>query len=131
MTADKDTIVKLESRFWQSMLDKDADTAATMLADESLVIGPQGIKRITPQVFKDMTRDDKWRLDSFKLSKVEVVFPAEDVAVIAYEVQEKGEMGGKPMDLECADSSTWIRDGDAWKCSLHTETILETKGAGA
>jgi hypothetical protein len=29
------------------------------------------------------------------------------------------------MDLECADSTAWVRDGRAWKCALHTQTILE------
>ncbi|HYD25756.1 MAG TPA: hypothetical protein VEB68_13270 [Croceibacterium sp.] len=29
-----------------------------------------------------------------------------------------------PMDLTCADSTTWVR-GREWKCALHTETILE------
>ena len=29
------------------------------------------------------------------------------------------------MDMTCADSSTWVRQGEAWKCVLHTETILK------
>jgi hypothetical protein len=38
-------------------------------------------------------------------------------------------MKGAPMDLRCADSSTWVRDGAAWKCALHTETVLGDRGS--
>jgi hypothetical protein len=34
-------------------------------------------------------------------------------------------MKGQEMDLTCADSTAWVRDGHKWKCALHTETILE------
>jgi hypothetical protein len=34
-------------------------------------------------------------------------------------------MKGEPMDLQCADSTAWVKDGREWKCALHTETILE------
>ncbi len=113
MTPKADTIIKLEQRFWQSMVDKDADVAMAMIADESLVSGPQGTMKISPQKYGEMTREGKWRLDTFKLSEVDVVFPADNVAVIAY------------MDMTCVDSSTWVKDGGTWKCALHTETIVE------
>jgi hypothetical protein len=48
-----------------------------------------------------------------------------DTAVVAYKVHQKGELKGEPMDLQCADSTAWVKDGRAWKCALHTETILE------
>ena len=54
-----------------------------------------------------------------------MIFPAEDTAIIAYEVHQTGTMKDKPMDLRCADSTTWVRDGREWKCALHTATILE------
>ena len=72
-----------------------------------------------------MTEEGDWDLESFSFSEVEVIEPAENVAVIAYKVEQKGTMHGKPMDLKCSDSTTWVRDGSAWKCALHTETILE------
>ena len=71
-------------------------------------------------------RDGQWTLDSFEFSDLKVIFPAEDTAVVAYKVHQTGEMKGQPMDMECADSTAWVKDGRAWKCALHTETILET-----
>ena len=119
------TILDLETRFWQSMVDKDAKTAKTMIADECLITGARGAMKLNPDKYEAMTEDGKWRLDSFEFSDAEVIFPSDDVAVVAYKVRQKGEMQGKAMDMQCADSSTWVRKDDAWKCALHTETVLQ------
>lgn len=71
-----------------------------------------------------MTKSGDWDLQSFDFSDVQVIFPHEDTAVIAYKVHQTGSMKGQDMDLKCADSTTWVRDGRDWKCALHTETIL-------
>jgi ketosteroid isomerase-like protein len=125
MVESTDTIVKLERTFWQSMVDKDADKAMKMIADECLITGPMGTMRSDPEDYKRMTEQGDWELDEFEFSDVKVIFPAEDTAIIAYEVHQTGTMKDKPMDLRCADSTTWVRDGREWKCALHTETILE------
>ena len=118
------TIERLEKDFWQTMVDKDADKAAAMIADPSLVTGPSGTIRMDPQLYKEMTEQGDWDLDEFEFSDVEVIFPNEDTGIIAYKVHQTGSMKGEKMDLNCADSSIWVRDGDGWKCALHTETIL-------
>lgn len=125
MQENKQTIIDLETRFWQSMVDKDARLAKTMIADDCLITGPMGAMRIDPDKYEAMTEDGKWTLDSFKFSDLNVIFPSNDTAIVAYNVHQKGEMGGKAMDLRCVDSTTWVRDGQRWKCALHTETMLE------
>jgi hypothetical protein len=126
--ADKQQIVDLENRFWQSMKDKDVDTAKSLIAREGLVTGPMGTMTMNPEKYAHMTRDGQWTLDDFEMTKVEVVQPTEDSAIIAYEVRQTGDMKGRKMDLRCADSSVWVREGSEWKCALHTETILENAG---
>ena len=118
------TIERLEKDFWQSMVEKDADRAATMIADPSLVTGPSGTMRMDPKRYKKLTQEGDWELDKFEFSDVDVIFPTDDTAIIAYKVHQTGSMKGEKMDLNCADSSTWIREGDEWKCALHTETII-------
>lgn len=125
MSGDKQTIIDLETRFWQSMVDKDAKLAKSMIAQECLLTGPMGATKIDPDRYESLTEEGQWTLRSFRLSDVDVIMPSDEVAVIAYKVHQKGEMKGKPMDMKCADSSTWVRDGRAWKCALHTETMLE------
>jgi ketosteroid isomerase-like protein len=119
------TIVDLETRFWKALVDKDTGKAAALIADECLVTGPSGAMRIDPDKYTQMMRDGQWTLDTFEFSDLKVIFPAEDTAVVAYKVHQKGEHKGEPMDLQCADSTAWVKDGRAWKCALHTETILE------
>lgn len=125
MTGNAQSIVNLETKFWQSMVDKDAKLAKTMIADECLITGPMGSMKIDPDKYEAMTEEGQWELESFRFSDVDVIFPSDDVAVIAYKVHQKGDMKGKVMDLKCADSTTWVREGKMWKCALHTETVLE------
>ena len=125
MTGDKQQIIDLETRFWQSMKDKDVDTAKSLIAKEGLVTGPMGTMTMNPDKYAQMTREGHWTLNDFKFKNVEVVHPTEDSAIIAYEVHQTGDMKGQKMDLRCADSSVWVKEGSAWKCALHTETILE------
>jgi|SRR6478736_4954878 hypothetical protein len=125
MSGDKQTIIDLETRFWQSMVDKDAKLAKSMIASECLITGPMGAMKIDPDRYETMTEEGRWTLRSFKLSDVDVIMPTDEVAVIAYKVHQKGDMKGKPMDMKCADSTTWVRDGQSWKCALHTETMLQ------
>ena len=125
MRATHDAIVGLETRFWQAMVDKDDAAAQAMIAAECVVTGPMGSMKIDPDKYAQMTRDGKWTLDKFDFSDVSVVCPSDDVAVIAYKVHQTGSTGEKPMDLNCADASTWVREGGDWKCVLHTETIMD------
>ena len=118
-------IIDMETRFWQAMKDKDPDAAKTMIAKEALVTGPSGTMRIDPEKFAKETREGQWRLDDFELKDMEVLFPTEDVGIVIYKAHETGELKGKPMDMEAADSSVWVREGGEWKCALHTETILQ------
>ena len=55
MQDNKQTIVDLETRFWQSMVDKDAKLAKTMIAEDCLITGPMGANH------SDVVRN--WALD--------------------------------------------------------------------
>ena len=120
------TIVDLETRFWKALVEKDTAKAAALIADECLITGPSGAMRITPNKYTQMMQDGQWTLDTFEFSELKVIFPTEDTAVVAYKVHQRGELKGEPMDMQCADSTAWVKDGRAWKCALHTETILES-----
>jgi hypothetical protein len=129
MAGNKQQIVDLETRFWQSMKEKDVETAKSLIAKEGLVTGPMGTMTINPEKYAQMTREGQWTLENFEMKNIEVVQPTPDSAIIAYEVHQTGDMKGQPMDLRCADSSVWVKEGADWKCALHTETILEDANA--
>ena len=81
MTGSKQQIIDLETRFWQSMKDKDVETAKSLIAKEGLVTGPMGSMTINPEKYAQMTRDGQWTLDDFDMKNVEVVRPTEDSAI--------------------------------------------------
>jgi len=91
MNANEQSIVELETKFWQSMVDKDAKFAKTLIARDCLITGPMGSMKIDPDAYEKMTKEGKWTLDSFKFSNLQVIFPSDDTAVIAYKVHQKGE----------------------------------------
>jgi hypothetical protein len=124
MQTDKETILGLETRFWQTVVDRNLERAKAMIADKCLIAGPSGTMQINPEKYGEMTERGQWRLDKFEFSDVSVVCPNESTAVIAYKVRQTGMLDDRPMDMNCADSSTWVRAGKAWKCVLHTETVL-------
>ena len=53
----------------------------------------------------------------------------DDVAIVAYTVREELTVDGKPLTLEAADSSTWVRRDGRWVCALHTEALAATRSA--
>ena len=46
--AGKQQIIDLETRFWQSMKDKDVATAQSLIAKDCLITGGHGSMRIDP-----------------------------------------------------------------------------------
>jgi ketosteroid isomerase-like protein len=121
---EKQTIIDLEKKFWETMVSKDADAATDMMAKTSIVTGPRGVAQVSRGDFGKMMDEGKWTLDSYKFSDVQVIFPNESTAVIGYKVKQKGTMDGKPYDMEAADASTWTKSGDEWLCVMHSETTL-------
>lgn len=122
--SDRQEIIDLEHCFWRTMIDKDAEGGAAMIADKSIVTGAQGATTIDPPAFRRMMEQGEWTLEDYVFSDVQVEFPAPDVAVIAYKVTENLIIDGKPLRLEAADASTWVRRGGQWACALHTESVL-------
>lgn len=121
---DRQEIIDLENRFWQTMVDKDVETAAAMMAEKSIVTGAQGAAAIDRQSFAHMMSEATWSLESYTFSDIQVEFPATDVAVIGYKVEEKLLIDGEPLTMEAADASTWVRRDGKWACVLHTESVV-------
>ena len=116
-------LVQLEKQYWQALKDKDAETALRLTDDGCILTGAQGVARIDPETFKGMMADASWSLKDFDVRDVQVRLLSDDVAIVAYKVTENLTVEGKPLKLEAADSSTWVRRDGRWVCALHTEAI--------
>lgn len=125
MKPQANTIIDLERKFWQSMVDNDADTAIGMLCDTSLMVSEHGAMQFGHDEYRRMAEQGKWVLKSYEFSDMNVVFPNDDTAVATYHVKQQVAQRDKSdgaTTQEMNDTSTWIRDGEGWKCVMHTET---------
>ena len=120
----RDTLIDLEKRFWQSLVEQDSDTAIQMLAEPSLMVSGRGAMQFDHAGYRKMAEQGSMVLRSFELSNMQVMFPNDATAVLTYHVKQK--MAPRDQDRgttqEMNDSSTWIREGTFWKCVMHTET---------
>ena len=116
-------LLDLERQYWQAMKEKDVDAAMRLTDDECIVTGAQGIARINRQSLSNMLKNAPYILHEFELKDPEVRQLQDDVAILAYKVHEELTVDGKPVKLDAADASTWIRRDGRWRCALHTESI--------
>ena len=118
-------LVDLERQYWQAIQDKDVDAAMELTDDTCVVTGAQGAASVDRKSFAGMLNSPAWKLNEFEfVGDVIARAITDDVAVVAYTVREHMTVGGKPLTLEAADASTWVRRDGRWLCALHTESIL-------
>src|SRR5579864_8095003 len=116
-------IAELERRYWDAIKDKDVD-ACNALNDERIVVaGPSGVATIDRAAFASMMEKGKWTLRSFSFSDMRVQPLGADAAVVAYKVHEELDVEGRPISLDAADSSVWVRRAGGWRCAAHTEAL--------
>ena len=53
----------------------------------------------------------------------QVRFIGDDVAIVAYKVDERVVVDGKTLPVNANDSSVWVRRNGEWLCALHTESL--------
>jgi len=118
------TLIDLEKKFWQAIVDQDADTAVDLLTEPALMVSSHGAMKFDHDGYRQMAEKGSMVLKSYELSDMNVVFPNDSTAVLTYHVRQKlAQRGnGKSLLQEMNDTSTWIKDGDRWQCVMHTET---------
>ena len=127
MTTPSKTLMDLEKKFWQSMVDEDTDTALQMLNEPALMVSAHGSMKFDHAGYRKMAGQGSMVVTSFEFSDMDVVFPNEETAIVTYRVKQGVAMrgNGKKSVREMNDTSTWIRAGTQWKCVMHTETPAE------
>lgn len=124
MTLEKE-LLGLEKQYWQALKDGDVDTVMSLTDDPCIVAGPQGFALISRQALADMMRSAHYTLDEFDVKDdAQVRLLNDDAAVVAYKVHSEMTVEGKPVAIDAADTSGWVRRDGRWVCALHTETLL-------
>jgi ketosteroid isomerase-like protein len=117
-------LLELEQRYWQAIKDQDVDAAMRLTDERCIVTGAQGIGVMDRKTLAAMMKATSYTLNRFELKDgAQVRLLRDDVAIVAYQVHEELTVDGKPVTLDAADSSTWVRRNGRWLCALHTEAI--------
>ena len=121
----REAVLELERRFWNAMKAKDGDTAARMTDDGCIVVGAQGVSSVDSEKMGQLTQEGKWELQqySFDEKNAQVRFIGDDVAIVAYKVNERVVVDGQTLPVNANDSSVWVRRNGEWLCALHTESL--------
>ena len=121
----KDELLSLERKYWQAVKDKDVDTAMQLTEEPCIIAGASGIGSIDREKFVSIMKSAPYALKNFELkADAEASLLTDDVAILAYEVQEDLIVDGQPITINAAESSTWVRRDGHWLCAMHTESIL-------
>jgi hypothetical protein len=131
MTTSTQTLIELETKFWQSMVDQDAGAALQLLHDPSQMASSHGAMKFDHAAYRKMAEQGAMVVTSFELSNVEVVFPDETTAVLTYQVKQTvaARRGGQSSTQDMSDTSTWVHINKRWQCVLHTESEMQAKPA--
>ena len=128
MSTPNKTLIDLETKFWQSMVEQDTDAALRMLSEPSLMVSSHGAMKFDHAAYRKMAEQGSMVVKSFELSDIEVVFPNDTTAIVTYRVKQavaaRDKRGAAPSEQDMCDSSTWIQHGKRWLCVMHTETPL-------
>jgi len=116
-------LVALENSYWQAVKNKDVNAALKLTADPCMVAGASGVSRVPKQKLAGIMESATYKLEEFELKDVQTLMVEDDVAILGYKVREKLVVDGKPVTLDAADTSTWVRRDGRWQCALHTEAI--------
>ena len=117
-------ILDLERQYWQAIQDNDIDGVLKLTDDPCYVAGAQGVKAIDHATFRSMLESPSSTVERFDIQDAPLVSRvSDDVVLVAYQVRRDLIVKGKPVTLEAADTSTWVRKGGRWLCVMHTESI--------
>jgi hypothetical protein len=117
-------LLTLEREYWQAIKDKDTETLSRLTDYPCIVAGAQGVARLDEKTYGVMLEEPAWDMKSFELDRdAQVRLISDDVAIVAYKVREELTVEGKPLSLEAADTSVWVRREGRWRCAAHTESL--------
>jgi hypothetical protein len=118
-------VLDIERRFWDAIKAKDAGATARMTDDGCIIVGAQGVSSIDAKTMGKLTEEGQWKLENYTFDEknTQVRFISDDIAVVAYKVNERVVVDGQTLPVVANDSSVWVRKGGEWLCALHTESL--------
>ena len=118
-------LLRVESRYWDSMKDRDPREAEDLTDDECIIVGAQGVMTVSPEMVAKMLEDGTWQIDRYALdeTKAQIRMVRDDIAIVAYPVHEDLHVDGKKVSLDAFDATVWLKKDGKWVTVLHTESL--------
>jgi hypothetical protein len=117
-------LIELEQAFWNAMKQRDGQVARDLTDDTVIVVNSQGIGEVEQAAIGGMVEKASWDLEQFSFGdNVHVKMIGDDVAIVAYAVDEQVVVDGKRTAVNAFDTSVWVRKLGKWVCALHTESL--------
>lgn len=131
MQADSKTLIELEKKFWNAIVDEDTDTATGLLTEPAFMVSQHGAFKFDHARYRQMAEQGSMVVKSYELSDMDATFPGPDTAILTYKVRQvlRPREGTDEITQDMTDTSTWVRDGDEWRCAMHTESPADTKAS--
>ncbi|MBX3622761.1 MAG: nuclear transport factor 2 family protein [Rhizobacter sp.] len=127
MQATNADLIRLEQRFWQALVEEDAETAVGLLDEPAMMVSTHGAMTFKHDDYRRMVKEGSMVIKSYELGDMDVVFPNDDTAVLTYRVRQDLAQRGSAERItqHMADASVWTRKAGQWRCVMHTETPVE------
>jgi uncharacterized protein (TIGR02246 family) len=124
-SAHEQEVLEIEKRFWTAMKTKDPQEAARLTDDGCVVVGAQGVSTVDSETMGKLTAEGKWNLEQFTFDPktTRVRFINDDVAIVAYTVDERVIVDGQTLPIKANDATVWVRRDGEWRCAMHTESL--------
>ena len=62
-------LLHAESRYWDSMKDRDPQEAEALTDDECIIVGAQGVMTVSPEMVAKMLEGGTWQIDRYALDE--------------------------------------------------------------
>jgi hypothetical protein len=127
MSTPSNTLIDLETRFWESLVSQDTDAALRLLNEPALMVSAHGAMKFDHAGYRKMAEHGSMVVRWFDLSNMQVIFPNDKTAIVTYRVKQRISPREKDQSTtqDMNDTSTWIETGKGWQCVMHTETPAE------
>ena len=116
--ADAGTITDLEDATWQTYKNKQPRSFRKLFYKTYYGVYANGIKSLDMEV-AEMEKTD---IDSYSLADINVEFPNPGMAIITYKVRLQASTDGKDVSGTYYNESIWVKKGDKWLATFHTES---------
>jgi len=126
--APRQTLIDLETQFWQAMVDENIGAATGLLAEPAMMVSCHGALQFDRAMYGKMAREAPMVVTAFEFSDMQAVFPTDEMGILTYRVKQGvAPRGDKAQSTEqvMRDNSTWIYADGQRQCVMHTETPVD------